>query len=392
MAPSKEVVVAGDKSVAPIDPDQTLKASKALLSHIKKAAKQKADEASKRNVLGDSEGEADADETPVWLTLTTKRHISDKTRLQPGKIALPHSLNTDESSTICLITADPQRAYKDLVADDAFPESLRKRVTRVVDLSHIKAKFSQYEAQRKLFAEHDLFLADDRIVNRLPKVLGKTFYKTTLKRPVPVVLQPPKSAAPKVDGKRKRPAKVDGQVNAASPAQIAREIEKALGSALVSLSPTTNTAVRVGLAGWTAEQIADNVDAVARGLVSKWVPLGWQNVRAIYIKGPESAALPVWLTDELWVDDKDVLANDSAPALKAAEKANVGKKRKSIGGDEEPEADKAGKDAEPAHKKKKSKKQQAAPDGDDGKLDKQISERKATLRKQKAAARKAMDE
>lgn len=150
--------------------------------------------------------------------------------------------------------------------------------------------------------------------------------------------------------------------------------------------------MRVGLAGWTAEQIADNVDAVARGLVSKWVPLGWQNVRAIYIKGPESAALPVWLTDELWVDDKDVLANDSAPALKAAEKANVGKKRKSIGGDEEPEADKAGKDAEPAHKKKKSKKQQAAPDGDDGKLDKQISERKATLRKQKAAARKAMDE
>ena len=146
--------------------------------------------------------------------------------------------------------------------------------------------------------------------------------------------------------------------------------------------------MRIGFAGWEPEQIADNVDAVVKGLVGKWVPLGWQNVRGVYIKGPESAALPIWLTDELWVDDKDVLANDSAPALKAAEKANVGKKRKSIGEDEEEAKEE---EAEPAYKKKKAKKQ-AAPDGDDDKLDKQISQRKATLRKQKAAAKKAMDE
>lgn len=159
-----------------------------------------------------------------------------------------------------------------------------------------------------------------------------------------------------------------------------------MGSALVSLSPTTNTAVRIGFAGWSAEQIADNVDAVVTGLVNKWVPMGWNNVRGIYIKGPESAALPIWLTDELWVDDKDVLANDSAPAVKAAEKANVGKKRKSIGRGEE----EAKEEAEPTPKKKRSKKQ--APEGDDDKLDKQISDRKARLRKQKVAAKKDLDD
>lgn len=265
------------------------------------------------------------------------------------------------------------------MADDGFPEALRKRVGRVIGFSKLKVKFGQYEAQRKLFSEHDIFLADDRIINRLPKVLGKTFYKSTLKRPVPVVLQPktPKSAKG-ADGKRKRPAKSEDP-NVPAPAKVAKEIEKALGSALVSLSPTTNTAVRIGFSGWTPEKIADNVDAVASALVAKWVPQQWRNVRSIHIKGPETAALPIWMTDELWLDEADVVANDSAPALKAAEKANVGKKRKT-----------AEEEKQTAPKSKKAKRD--LPEGDDDNLDKQISDRKSRLRKQKASARKAMDD
>ncbi|VUC21743.1 unnamed protein product [Clonostachys rosea] len=388
MALSKEVAALGDNALATIDSAQTLKASKALIAHIKKASKEKAQESTKRNLLDDEGGEEAAEETPIWLTLTTKRHVVDKARLQPGKIALPHPLNQDES-TICLITADPQRAYKDLVASDEFPEALRRRITRVVGLSKLKAKFSQYEAQRKLLSEHDIFLADDRIINRLPKVLGKTFYKSTLKRPVPVVLQAGKQA--KVDGKR--PKKAEGVVNAAKPAQIAKEVEKAVGSALVNLAPTTNTAVRIGYSGWTAEQIAENVEAVVESLVGKWVPQRWRNVRGIYIKGPETAALPIWLTDELWVDNKDVISNEEAAAVAVArkEKANIGKKRKSITQtEEEPKAEEE--ELEEPQKKKSKKVKKNLPEGDDDKLNKQIADRKAKLKKQKAAAKKALDE
>ncbi|KFA78715.1 hypothetical protein S40288_01607 [Stachybotrys chartarum IBT 40288] len=374
MATSKEVVVAGSNAVASIDPDQTLKASKALLAHIKKASLQKVEETGKRNLLQD-EGE-EASEIPVWLTLTTKRHIVDKARLQPGKIPLPHPLSADETSTICLITADPQRAYKNIVASDDFPAALGKRVTRVIDLTHLKAKFGQYEAQRKLFAEHDFFLGDDRIINRLPKILGKTFYKTTAKRPIPVVLTP---KASKADAKKKKQPKPEGEVNAKKPADMAKEIEKAINSALVSLSPTTNTAIKIGWAQWTPEQIADNVDAVVTALVDKWVPQKWRNVKAIYIKGPETAALPIWLTDELWLEEKDVIADLDE---KATEKANVGKKRKSLDAAEDA--------ASPAPKK--TKKQKEVPEANDEKLDKQIADRKSRLRKQKAAAKKAMDE
>lgn len=381
MAPSKkevakkEVAAVGSNAVAAIDAAQTLKASKALLSHIKTASKEKAESSSKRNLLEEAnDGETDQ---IVWLTLTTKRHISDKARLQPGKVLLPHSLNASPETSVCLITADPQRAYKNIVAADDFPAELRKKITRVIDVTKLKAKYGQYEAQRKLFAEHDVFLGDDRIINRLPKILGKTFYKTTLKRPVPVVLKP---KARKVDGKRTKPQKKEGEVNAATPAEIAKEIEKALGSALVSLSPSTNTAVRVGFSDWTPEQIAANVEAVAGAVVEKWVPQQWRNVKSIYIKGAETAALPIWMTDELWLDEKDVIADSEG---KASEKANIGKKRKSLENTTE--------EAESPAPKKKAKKEKKVPEGDDDKLDKQISDRKTRLRKQKAKAKKAID-
>jgi len=297
------------------------------------------------------------------------------------------------TTTICAITADPQRAYKNIIGSDEFPAALSRRITRVIDFTKLKAKYSQYEAQRKLFSEHDVFVADERIINRLPKVLGKTFYKTSLKRPIPVNLQ---AKRPKVDGKRpkrdkKNAGDADADVNAGTAADIAKEIEKALGSALVSLAPTTNTAVRVGYASFTAQQIADNVDAVATALVAKWVPQKWRNVKSIYIKGPTTAALPVWLTDELWVDERDVIADDDARAIAAAsaEKANIGKKRKAVAAAEAEDAaeEEAADSPAPKKKAKKAKK----PEADDDALNKQIADRKAKLKKQKAAAKKSME-
>lgn len=167
---------------------------------------------------------------------------------------------------------------------------------------------------------------------------------------------------------------------------MAREIEKAVGSSLVSLGPTTNTAVRIGYAGWTSEQIADNVDAVASALVEKWVPQKWRNVKSIYIKGPETAALPIWLTDELWVDDKDVLADTDESKAKAT--ANMAKKRKSLDGEQSSPAAKKAKKGTTAAAAQTGKHK---PAGDDDKLDKQIAERKAKLRSAKAKASKALD-
>ncbi|KAH8803089.1 ribosomal protein L1p/L10e family-domain-containing protein [Xylogone sp. PMI_703] len=375
MAPKTTTLTTKVSSGSPyqLDKSQTLKASKALLKHIKESEKDKEKKSEKKNLLAaeDNEDDAEDESTPIWLTLTTKKHITNETKLKPSKVPLPHPLNTSASTTICLITADPQRTFKDIVASPAFPADLAPRITRVIGVSKIKAKFTQYEAQRKLFAEHDIFCADDRIITQLPKLLGKTFYKSTTKRPIPVSLQAP---APRSEGKRIARAKTDDAPRAGEPKQIAAEIEKAIRGALVHLSPSTNTSVRVGYASWEPEKVAENVEAVVTALTDKFVPQKWRGVKAIHIKGPETAALPIWLADELWVEDADVIDDAEAEEKRKAVAANVGRKRKSLEGAEN-----------------QSKKAKLTASNDD-KLDTEIALRKQSLKKQKEAAAKDVED
>jgi ribosome biogenesis protein UTP30 len=139
----------------------------------------------------------------------------------------------------------------------------------------------------------------------------------------------------------------------------------------VHLSPSTSTAIKVGYANWSAENLAENIEAVVEALVEKHVPKKWRGVKAIHVKGPESAALPIWLADELWVDDEDVLGEEE---VKKIQEAQVSKKRKGRaleGADVEGE--------------KKGKKPKLLKSNDD-KLDEDIKARKEKLRLQKMEA------
>jgi ribosome biogenesis protein UTP30 len=320
----------------------------------------------------------------IYLTLTTKKHIVDVKRLKPGKIAIPHPLNTSPTTTILLITADPQRAYKDAVASPAFPKELGARITRVIGVTKLKAKFKQYEAQRNLRAAHDIILADERIITLLPKILGKTFYGTKAKSPIPVVLAPYTSSAGKKPKPENGTTKEKSIAVAADAKTIAAEIEKAIHATLVFLTPSTCTSVRVAQASWEPEKVAENVAVVAEALISRWVPKEWRGVKSIHIKGPNTTALPIWLADELWVDEADVL--DEETARKAVE-MNVGKKRKAILGGTEVGA------IEEGGKSKKAKKEKLKlEESNDDKLDAEIAARKEKLKKQKAEAAKDIED
>lgn len=77
MSPSAAVTKTAETTV-PVNPDQTLKACKALVAHIKKAAAAPPTDG-KQNLLADAE--TTVAETPVWLTLTTKNHIHENNRM-----------------------------------------------------------------------------------------------------------------------------------------------------------------------------------------------------------------------------------------------------------------------------------------------------------------------
>lgn len=329
MAPATRTLTTKVESGSPyqLNTDQTLRATTALIKKISSdEVAQKSSTEKKANLLEDAEDDDAEDQIPLWLILTTKKHIVDKKRLKPSKIVLPHPLRSvgEDNLRICLITADPQRRYKDLIADPAFPLDVSKRIARVIGMEKLKAKYKSYESKRQLLAEYDVFLADDRIITYLPTVLGKVFYKGGSKRPVPVSLEGKRQSVDQATGeKRKRLAEGGSKVEKKDvrPEDVAAEVERAVGSALVHLAPSTTTAVKVGHASMSPEQVQENVDAVVAAMVEKFVPQQWRNVRAVHIKGPETAALPIWLAEELWADEAEVL--EEAPS-----KENPGKKRK----------------------------------------------------------------
>lgn len=296
-----------DKQQTPykIDPDQTLRASQALLKHVQAEVKRLKDADPKKNLLAtnDSDDEQDSEDAqPIWLTLATKQYITDKSRLKPSKIAVPHSLHTNENSTICIITADPQRATKNVVADPTFPKDLSTRITKIIGFTKLLSRYKSFEQRRQLLSEHDIFLADDRIVSRLPKALGKVFYKGTAKRPIPVNLASREKTEKVKKVVNAAPSKEEKDSAVASSAIVAKEIQRALRCVPVSLSPGYNIAVRVGLESFTADQLKENIVTAANGIIEKHVVSGWKNVKSIHVKTPTSLALPIWLAEDLFVE------------------------------------------------------------------------------------------
>lgn len=120
----------------------------------------------------------------------------------------------------------------------------------------------------------------------LPKLLGKPFYAKSSKVPIPV--------------------NFEGAEALKNPNRLKSELKKALDSTYVHLSAAASTSIRVGLSSFTPEQLVENIDATVNALVEKKIPAGWRGVRSFHIKSPNSAALPIWMTQELYADE-DVL-------------------------------------------------------------------------------------
>ena len=296
------------------------------MKHLEKV-KSEVDARSKPRDLLSSDN-ASSDES-IWLIATTKKHIVPQKRLKPTKVLLSHSLNTSPTLSICLITPDPQKAFKGIIAHKSFPNDLSRRISRVIDIKKLEKKYHSFEAKRQLRDTYDIFLADDRIITYLPKILGKTFYTSTRKRPIPVCLRSGKIKKEK--GKATLPnAKTKDQSSDSryivTPDKFAHEIERTLRMTTVNLTPSATTTVRVGLASFTPRQLIDNIEDLTGVLMEKHIPKKWKGLKAIHIKSPNSMALPIWLTDQLWEEEEDVL--DPPKIEQARTKASPKKKRR----------------------------------------------------------------
>ncbi|KAK0222134.1 ribosomal protein L1 [Armillaria fumosa] len=255
----------------------------------------------------------------VWLNVAVKKVAAER-KIMPIRIPVVHPIVDPRTSGVCLITKDPQREYKDLLeAKDI------KFISRIVGISKLKGKFKPFEARRILLREHGLFLADDRVIPLLPKLLGEKWFNAK-KQPIPVTLT------------RK---------------DLKKELEHAIESTYMNQNRGTNTAIKIGNMTHTPAQILANLK-VALPVIAKRISGGWDNVQALSVKTSTSVSLPIWscsLGDKeggRWEglnvdpdaegsgegDDDEAMVVDK-PASKEPKSPSNGKKRAAA--DDEPE-------------------------------------------------------
>jgi hypothetical protein len=128
-------------------------------------------------------------EESIWLQIAVKE-IHGEAKLKPHRMCvetprfpslglcfvwadspIKYPLVDPRTSAICLITKDPQREYKDLLEEAGV-----RFINRVVGIEKLKGKFKSFEARRALLHENALFLADERVIPLLPRLLGKIFF------------------------------------------------------------------------------------------------------------------------------------------------------------------------------------------------------------------------
>ena len=142
--------------------DQVSKAVNALLKHLKP----------------ESSNELLSSATDLWLNLTLEE-MPTRVSLKPIPIKLPHGLLPTDAQ-VCLIAKDPHAETKELVKSLDISRSVK-----VIGVSKLRSKYKAFEAKRALCQSYELFLADDRVLPVLPRLLGKKFFLKK-KQPAPI--------------------------------------------------------------------------------------------------------------------------------------------------------------------------------------------------------------
>ncbi|CAM6087332.1 unnamed protein product [Calypogeia fissa] len=206
------------------------------------------------------------DEQLLYLVISLKK-IPDRARTNPYKIPLPHPLfPLDGTQEVCLFVNDLDRGIK---AKDAKAKAIEEGIpiAKVIGLSKLKTDYYPHEAKRKLCGSYDLFLADDRILQMLPKLLGKSFFKKK-KHPIPVTL---------------------------TRQQWKGQITAACNSTFLYVGGGSCSVIKVARVSQSKEEIRENILAVIKG-AAELIPKKWKGVQAIYLKTLESVALPLYQT------------------------------------------------------------------------------------------------
>lgn len=187
---------------------------------------------------------------------------------KPISLPLPHPLYSVEETEVCLFVKDHKgeghKESKEKVKAEKIPG-----IAKVIGISKLKTKYESFESKRILCNSYDLFIADDRILPSLPKLIGKSFFKSK-KQPIPV----------KLSGKN-----------------WAGQVQKACNATYLYLNGNSLT-IRVAKASQTEEECIENIMATIQNASEK-VPKKFKGIKSLFLKSLNSVALPIYTSEQI---------------------------------------------------------------------------------------------
>ena len=241
----------------------------------KKCMKSKTEkkEGSKKDLLADDEessASSAADNKSFYVMFGLKK-IPAEVSVKPQLISVPNawkSASSAESVRVCIFTKDPHEEYKKHIKALGLPA-----IVKVMPVSKLRKNFKPFEAKRHLCASYDIFLTDCRIVALLPKLIGKKFFET---KKIPVVVDMTKE-------------------------DLKSELETAINSTYLHLTSGPCSSVKIGLTSQGVSALTENGAMIIKQVIEK-IPNGWDNIKCLHVKTPDSVALPIYTCNSLSVE------------------------------------------------------------------------------------------
>jgi|TARA_B100001540_G_scaffold6726_1_gene5939 ribosome biogenesis protein UTP30 len=241
-----------------VDKSQIHKAVAALRLHLDKVKQEK-----EKDPLFEDEGD---DAYSVLISLRTQPVGSARSNAKMKAIRIPHSMIDLETAELCLIVKDNDgKGHKEAKLKVESMGEDKAGIAKVLGVSKLRNNYKPHEAKRKLCDSYDLFLADERVIPVLPKLLGKTFFKKK-RQPIPVDL---------------------------TKKDWAKEIRSKTSATYLSLGSGTCVRVKTGTSAMSVEDVVENTIVAIEGAV-KHIPRRWGNIQSIFVKCNETVALPLY--------------------------------------------------------------------------------------------------
>ncbi|KAJ9459136.1 putative ribosome biogenesis protein C8F11.04 [Diplonema papillatum] len=203
-----------------------------------------------------------AEASPIFLSVSLMQSLPKTKSMKRVSVPIPHSIFARDNQECCLITTSPQRQWKDIVC----PRPEFKNIKKIIDINKLRKKFKAFESKRQLATQFNYFLADEAVVNFLPKLLGDTFFRRN-KEPVLVNMK-----------------------------KFPKSLTAALDSTSFSIQDNVNLSILIGNTDFSAAELAANAHAVMDGVV-KECPNGWREILYAVVKGSETPGLHVYAHD-----------------------------------------------------------------------------------------------